>query len=101
MPVMSPIIMPRITIFWAMYMNMRRISPLVAPRALSIEAAMHLQEAMMDSAENGHLQGMYSISSVLDTAMMYFNWLELLDTNVAVIVPSDCPRDCLCRICSA
>ena len=50
------------------------------------EAAMHLQEAMMDSAENGHLQGMYSISSVLDTAMMYFNWLELLDTNVAVIL---------------
>ncbi len=50
------------------------------------EAALHLQEAMMESADNGQLEGMYSISSVLDTAMMYFNWLDLLDTNVAVIL---------------
>lgn len=45
-----------------------------------------LQDAMMTSAYLGKLTGAYTLTTVLDTAMMYFNWLELLDTNVIVIL---------------
>lgn len=49
-------------------------------------AALRLQEAMMHEAWAGRLDGLYRISSVTSTGMMYFNWLELLDTNVIVIL---------------
>ena len=51
-----------------------------------LESGIMLQDAMMTSAYMGKLTGAYTITSVLDTAMMYFNWLELLDTNVIVII---------------
>ena len=48
--------------------------------------ALLLQDAMMRASYNGLLDGMYRINSVHNTGMMYFNWLELLDTNVVVIL---------------
>ena len=50
------------------------------------ESGIMLQDAMMTSAYMGKLTGAYTLTSVLDSAMMYFNWLELLDTNVVVIL---------------
>ncbi len=50
------------------------------------ESALQLQEAMMREAWAGRLDGMYRISAVTSTGMMYFNWLALLDTNVIVIL---------------
>jgi lipoprotein-releasing system permease protein len=49
-------------------------------------SALTLQNAMMKAAWAGNLDGLYRISSVTSTAMMYFNWLELLDTNVVVVL---------------
>lgn len=51
-----------------------------------MESGIMLQDAMMTAAYMGKLTGAYTLTSVLDTAMMYFNWLELLDTNVIVII---------------
>ncbi|TFU92675.1 ABC transporter permease [Barnesiella sp. WM24] len=50
------------------------------------ESGIRLQDAMMTSAYMNRLTGAYTLTTVLDTAMMYFNWLELLDTNVVVIL---------------
>lgn len=50
------------------------------------EGALQLQETMMREAWAGRLDGMYRISAVTSTGMMYFNWLALLDTNVVVIL---------------
>ena len=41
------------------------------------ESGIMLQDAMMTSAYMGKLTGAYTLTSVLDSAMMYFNWLEL------------------------
>ncbi len=49
-------------------------------------SAIMLQDAMMTASYTGRLDGLYRLSSVLDTGMMYFNWLALLDTNVVVIL---------------
>lgn len=49
-------------------------------------SALKLQEAMMREAWAGNLDGLYRISAVTSTGMMYFNWLALLDTNVVVIL---------------
>jgi lipoprotein-releasing system permease protein len=49
-------------------------------------SALTLQNAMMKAAWEGNLDGLYRISSVTTKAMMYFNWLELLDTNVVVVL---------------
>lgn len=51
-----------------------------------VTSGIMLQDAMMTSAYMGKLTGAYSLTTVLDTAMMYFNWLDLLDTNVIVIL---------------
>ena len=48
--------------------------------------ALALQEQMMRAVYEGRLSGMYRLSSVNATGMMYFNWLDLLDTNVVVIL---------------
>lgn len=50
------------------------------------DSGIKLQDAMLTAAYKGELTGAYTLSSVLDTAIMYFNWLELLDTNVVVIL---------------
>ncbi|WP_295727930.1 FtsX-like permease family protein [uncultured Muribaculum sp.] len=49
-------------------------------------SALKLQEAMMKEAWAGNLDGLYRISTVTSSGMMYFNWLALLDTNVVVIL---------------
>ena len=49
-------------------------------------SAMTLQERMMREAWAGRLDGMYRISTVNSSGMMYFNWLALLDTNVIVVL---------------
>ena len=41
---------------------------------------------MFKACATGELTGLYRLSNVNSTAMMYFNWLELLDTNVVVIL---------------
>lgn len=50
------------------------------------DAAIHLHSDMMTAAYSGELPGSYRIGTVLESGMMYFNWLELLDTNVVVIL---------------
>lgn len=50
------------------------------------EKAMELQNAMIEASYKGNLQGVYRLSTVTESGMMYFNWLELLDTNVVVII---------------
>ena len=50
------------------------------------DSALNLQQRMMLSAYTGKLSGTYRITTVNDNAMMYLNWLELLDTNVVVIL---------------
>ncbi|MCM1504377.1 MAG: FtsX-like permease family protein [Muribaculum sp.] len=49
-------------------------------------SAMMLQNAMMHGVYEGRLAGAYRLSTVNSTGMMYFNWLDLLDTNVVVIL---------------
>ncbi len=50
------------------------------------DASIKLQDAMFKACATGELTGLYRLSNVNSTAMMYFNWLELLDTNVVVIL---------------
>lgn len=50
------------------------------------DSAMRLQDAMMQACYTGELKGTYQLATVTDNGMMYFNWLELLDTNVVVIL---------------
>lgn len=49
-------------------------------------SAMRLQNDMMKGVYTGALDGVYRLSTVNSSGMMYFNWLELLDTNVVVIL---------------
>ena len=49
-------------------------------------SAIRLQGEMMKAVYDGRLDGIYRLSSVNSTGMMYFNWLDLLDTNVVVIL---------------
>lgn len=48
--------------------------------------ALSLQNAMMKGVYDGRLDGVYRLSTVNSSGMMYFNWLSLLDTNVVVIL---------------
>lgn len=50
------------------------------------DTALELQNAMIKASYNDELQGVYRLTTVTETGMMYFNWLELLDTNVVVII---------------
>lgn len=50
------------------------------------DSAIRLHSDMMTAAYSGELPGTYRIGTVLESGMMYFNWLELLDTNVVVIL---------------
>lgn len=50
------------------------------------ESALALQNEMMLACYTNKLKGTYRLGTVTDSGMMYFNWLELLDTNVIVIL---------------
>lgn len=45
-----------------------------------------LQEALAKACYENRLDKLYTIDNVNRTGMLYFNWLELLDTNVVVIL---------------
>lgn len=49
------------------------------------EAASMIQSNLMDAVHDGRLDNIYPVSTVLQSGAIYFNWLSLLDTNVAVI----------------
>lgn len=50
------------------------------------ENALELQKMMMIASYSGELPGVYQLSTVTQNAMLYLNWLDLLDTNVVVIL---------------
>ena len=50
------------------------------------DSALELQQRMMLSAYAGRLNGTYRLTTVNDNAMLYLNWLDLLVTNVIVIL---------------
>jgi len=52
----------------------------------SIEAYTdRLQQHLAGAWRDGDLPTLHQVTSVYDSGALYFNWLELLDTNVAVI----------------
>ena len=44
-----------------------------------------LQSSLTDAAASGRIAQLHPVTNVLSTGALYFNWLELLDTNVIVI----------------
>lgn len=48
--------------------------------------AMRLRQALASGAARGEINSAYSVSTVKDQGAAYFSWLDLLDTNVAVIL---------------
>ena len=52
----------------------------IAPLSLQLQSAIH------QSVYNNDIDKLYSINNVLQSGAMYFNWLDLLDTNVVVIL---------------
>ncbi len=49
------------------------------------DAATELQARLLTSYRSGSLDAVYPVDNVLRTGAIYFNWLDLLDTNVVVI----------------
>ncbi|MDE6300774.1 MAG: ABC transporter permease [Muribaculaceae bacterium] len=49
------------------------------------ETSSRLQGAMIEAYQKGSLDNLYPVTDVLRTGAVFFNWLDLLDTNVAVI----------------
>ena len=57
------------------------------PNIADIETTSYsLQDALAQACYDGRLAKLYTVDNVLRTGMLYFNWLELLDTNVIVIL---------------
>lgn len=57
------------------------------PNITDIETSSYsIQDALTQACYEGHLAKLYTVDNVLRTGMLYFNWLELLDTNVVVIL---------------
>ncbi len=56
----------------------------IAVDDIASEAAS-LQQAFIDAAANGEMDELYTVDNVTHTGAIYFNWLDLLDTNVVVI----------------
>lgn len=50
------------------------------------DAAERLQEALADGYYTGELKEYFRVADATVTGAVYFNWLELLDTNVVVII---------------
>lgn len=48
-------------------------------------AAHALTTTLLNAYQRGDLPEMYTISTINDRGALYFNWLDLLDTNVVVI----------------
>ena len=44
-----------------------------------------LQDELYHAVQNGSLEKLYPVNTVLQSGAIYFNWLSLLDTNVIVI----------------
>lgn len=63
-----------------------RIELMTSGRESVDESALKLQNEMMLACYTGKLNGTYRLATVTENGMMYFNWLELLDTNVVVIL---------------
>ncbi len=51
-----------------------------------IRQAAESLDRTLNFTEYGNIRPAYSISNVEESNALYFNWLELLDTNVAVII---------------
>lgn len=49
------------------------------------EEARQLQQAIVDASVAGRLDRFYTVDSIRRSGAVYFNWLDLLDTNVTVI----------------
>ncbi len=49
------------------------------------EVSGALRNALLDATARETLDSYYPVDDILRTGALYFNWLELLDTNVAVI----------------
>ena len=47
--------------------------------------AEHLQEVLLTAYRSGQLAEAYPVTDILNTGAAFFNWLDLLDTNVVVI----------------
>ncbi len=57
----------------------------LSPENINKQSA-DLQDALINACNNNMLTHLYRADSVYDTGIYYFNWLDLLDTNVAVIL---------------
>lgn len=56
------------------------------PEGKDIEAkAATLQDAFIKSYRDGEMDNLYPVDNVRHTGAMYFNWLDLLNTNVVAI----------------
>lgn len=51
-----------------------------------IDEAATLQENLMQSCYSGQVDRLYHVDNVYRSGALYFNWLDLLDTNVVVIL---------------
>ena len=49
------------------------------------ELASELQTALINAAADGRLANLHPVDNIMHTGALYFSWLKLLDTNVAVI----------------
>lgn len=45
-----------------------------------------LQQKLVDAVHSGVINRYYSVNNIRNSAALYFNWLDLLDTNVIVIL---------------
>lgn len=55
------------------------------PEEMISPAASKIESAMLAAMGNGTLDAYYPVQTVEQSGAIYFNWLSLLDTNVAVI----------------
>lgn len=62
--------------------------------------ARHLSSNLMDDLYTGKTSKLYSVTDVHTSAALYFNWLELLDTNVVVILTLMSLLTCLTLVSS-
>lgn len=58
----------------------------IADDAMIEPAASQLQDALLHAYYEGRLTDVYRVDNIHRSGALYFNWLELLDTNVIVIL---------------
>lgn len=49
------------------------------------QVARNVENALINAAGSGELNVIYNVTDITYTGALYFNWLDLLDTNVVVI----------------